>query len=78
MSNLKDKWGVSIDAQLARLIEQDFVKLRPTKPVFFPEFTSADLPDAAAWRTGNIYVTDKGCNAVSNGAAWVRPDGSAL
>lgn len=71
-------WGSSMPAQLERLIAQMFVRLRPKSPVFLPEFDSTTLPDPAAWRTGNIYVTDKGCNAVSDGVAWVRPDGSAL
>lgn len=81
MSRLDPKtinWGSSLDAQLERLIEQSFVKRQPSRPVSFPAFDSASLPSAAQWLGANIYVTDKGCNAVSNGSAWVRPDGSAL
>ena len=72
------EWGNSLPQQLQRLIEQEFVARRDKRPVYFPPFASTALPDPAAWLGANIYVTDKGCNAVSNGAAWVRPDGSAL
>lgn len=74
----RNNWGASLDPQLARLIEQDFVSAAPRKPVRLPDFASTDLPAPADWRGSLIYVPDKSCAAVSTGAVWVRADGSAL
>ena len=68
----------TLDSQLSRLIEQDFKRKAPTGPERLRAYDSADLPSAADWYTAQIYVTDKGCVAVSTGSTWVRADGSAL
>ena len=60
------------------LLERDFVSRTPKHPVKLPEFEQAGLPAAARWPWCLVAVTDLGCVGLSNGAAWVRADGSAL
>lgn len=72
------QWGSSLDQQLERLIGQVFVRKRTNEPQYLAEFPSTSLPSVTEWRNSVIVVTDKGCLAFSNGAAWVRADGSAL
>jgi hypothetical protein len=66
--------GAQERAELAR----DFVARVPQHPIKLAEYVSTEMPDPARWRWAQIAVTDKGCAAISNGVAWVRPDGSAL
>lgn len=61
-----------------RVLERDFVSRTPKHPVKLAEFTQAALPPAADWPWSLVAVTDLGCVGLSNGAAWVRADGSAL
>lgn len=51
---------------------------QPRQPVQFYGVTQANLPPAASWTYGAIYVTDLNTLAVSTGSSWVRADGSAL
>lgn len=67
-----------IDAATKRAIERDFVSRTPKAPVKLPEFLENELPPAASWRFCVVAITDLGCVGLSNGAAWVRADGSAL
>ena len=62
------------------LIEKDFVSRTPKHPVKLPEFEQVALTGtlAARWPWCLVAVTDLGCVGLSNGAAWVRADGSAL
>lgn len=60
------------------LLEKDFVSRTPKAPVKLPEFVQAGLPDVERWRWCLVAVTDLGCVGLSNGAAWVRADGSPL
>lgn len=71
MSNA-NKWGSSLDAQLSRLIEQDFVRLKPNKPNYQARFVSTSLPDAATWEGCTIYCPDTQVFKGSNGTAWVN------
>jgi hypothetical protein len=67
-----------MDARERAELSKDFVSRTPKHPIKLDEYVSTELPDAARWRWAQIAVTDKGCAAISNGVAWVRPDGSAL
>jgi hypothetical protein len=63
-----------------REIGRWFVSRAPKAPVKLPEFTQAQLTARLAgehpWAV--VAVTDLGCVGLSNGAVWVRSDGSAL
>lgn len=72
------QFGVSLDQQLDRLIEQSYVSRNPKAPIKIPAFVSTDLPAAADWAQCIIYVIDKSTAAVSTGSGWVRADGSPL
>lgn len=61
-----------------RALERDFVSRVPKHPVKLPEFEAAALPAPQTWRWCLVAVTDLGCVGLSNGAAWVRADGSPL
>jgi hypothetical protein len=65
-------WGSSLDAQLSRLIEQDFARLKPVKPNYQARFDSGSLPDAATWEGCTIYCPDTQVFKGSNGSAWVN------
>lgn len=67
-----------IDAALKRDLDREFVSRTPTHPLKLAEYLEADLPDPARWRWCMVAVVDVGCAAISNGVAWVRPDGSAV
>lgn len=64
-------WGSSLDSQLSRLIEQDFVRAQPVKPIRLARFDSGSLPDAAAWEGALIYCPDTQEFRGSDGANWV-------
>lgn len=65
-------WGSSLDAQLSRLIEQDFVRNKPVKPTAAARFASTSLPDVAEWEGCTIYCPDTKVFKGSNGTAWVN------
>ena len=55
-----------------------FVWQNPTIPTTLWAVAQAGLPPAAKWTGAQVWVTDKGKVAVSNGTAWVTTDGAAL
>lgn len=68
------QWAQRLVADL----EKAYVKASPTAPQRLAAFASASLPDPTAYQGCIITVTDKQCVAISDGAAWLRADGSAL
>lgn len=64
-------WGVSLDPQLERLIEQTFARLNPVKPNALARFASTSLPDPAKWGGCMIYCPDTQEFRGSDGSAWV-------
>lgn len=68
------QWAV----RLVQRLQAAFQPHVPVSPSYLAAFASTSLPDPDAWRQAVIYVPDKGCVAVSTGAAWVRADGGAL
>lgn len=63
-------YGSSIDPQLSRLIEQDFVRRVPSVPIRLPRFASTDLPDPVKYEGCLIYCPDTLQVRVSDGVAW--------
>ena len=63
-------YGSSLDPQLSRLIEQDFVRRVPRVPIMLPRFASGDLPDAATYEGCVIYCPDTQEFRGSDGATW--------
>jgi hypothetical protein len=71
MSTPKEiRWGSSLDAQLSRLIEQEFVRRVPSLPIQLPAFDSTGLPDPAKYPGCIIYARDTAKVMFSDGAAW--------
>jgi hypothetical protein len=64
-------YGSSLDPQLSRLIEQDFVRRVPRVPIMLPRFDSGDLPDVALYEGCLIYTPDTDEFKGSDGVAWV-------
>lgn len=55
-----------------------FVPVFPVQPVRVWGVAQADLPPAADWPRGIVYVTDLGKLALSNGVAWTDTVGGPL
>jgi hypothetical protein len=68
----------SVHKLVKRIVEAD--KEARTTPLRLQEYaTAADLPPAADWRAGLVYVTSITMVAVSDGTDWRRLDtGAAL
>ena len=64
------KYGPTLDPQLSRLIEQDFVKRVPKIPIMLPRFASTSLPDAATYEGCLIYCPDTQDVRFSDGSSW--------
>lgn len=63
-------WGSSTSPQLTRLLEQEFVRVVPRKPIALPRFDSTSLPDPAAYEGCLIYCPDTQQFRGSNGVTW--------
>ena len=64
------QYGSSLDAQLSRLIEQDFVKRVPNVPIALPRFASTSLPDVSKYEGCLIYCPDTQDVRFSDGSSW--------
>lgn len=55
-----------------------FLGLYPSAPVRLWSAKFAELPPAADWRAGLVWVPDKGKVAVSDGVTWLSVGGGPL
>lgn len=51
---------------------------QPGQPVLVYAVASADLPPAADWPNGVLWISNLDILAVSNGVAWIRQDTGAV
>lgn len=64
--------------RFALRLASTFLGLFPDAPVRLWSKDLADLPPAANWRGGIVYVADKAKVGLSNGTTWTDTTGGAL
>lgn len=59
---------------LGALIEQALAARAPGAPTTLYACAAGQLPPAADWRGGLVFITDLNALALSDGSGWVRQD----
>ncbi|MDX5330435.1 MAG: hypothetical protein LPK04_04485 [Caulobacteraceae bacterium] len=74
MLTLPPETPVYLRPLLLALIEAARAGQAPGAPTPLHACAAAELPSAAGWRAGLVFITDLNALAVSDGAGWVRQD----
>ena len=69
------QFGVSLDQQLDRLIEQGYVSRTPNHPILLPTFFGTTMPSVSQHKGCIIYAPDNGGFKGSDGSNWINLSG---